>query len=1101
MTTTIETEEGNNPNSTASVKAVVKEEEEEEVMATTTMITTQTTSVLEVVESSVQQQQEEDETDDVVKTAAAMTSITTTTTTVTATETVAQTTTTTTTEAEVEVKDSVVDENMEEETETDVVEETSVTVQENAAPTVDVVDVFVTTHDEESSATDSNDKNTARRDVDDKETEGELLLESSGKATKSSSNSSPLATTTTIAPTINKNNNKNDPIPVWQQKAAHVFANFRTGIALQHHQQHHQQQQHQQHLLQPKQEMKSDKPKEMQDTTKQDAAADTASANGDGDGDSTNVTLAPSTNVDLTPHQTPKEDDTPERKPSTDTANANGNNNLSPCADSHKPSDKNMKEKKTSNNSSPSGVLDLPALLQCLSKEDSADQQMETPKEKKMDNNNDDSDYQTRRPIDIPPLKTDLPFETTQEDGSKLMQQEEQANENQDDTAKIAIPAEKLSPNSSSFLGASLLSSWTRSVSPTHQNSNNNTNDNHHQDDDDDDDQEVAHVFEPHTYQKPTKCDICTGLLVGLWSQGLQCRECGMNVHRGEGSNDHTNCRAEALLQDGGCRRHRQQAILQCQPVTSNDNTSPNNNSNNNLSDAIQQVRQLAREQPNFFQDVKAQIDRDLKSRVKSIIVSKGAEEQRNKSLLRFRNNVVVPTAALLDRIESPQQHSWGGYNKLAYAILMLFHLTTVAMVCVATWMGLSIALWGINNNNNTTDKTERSLVSSHMAAIVYAFHLALASVVLLLRRLILSMHRKSKVLDQFLHEVFSLSAEEDLGMSVHQFATRARLWSRRLTNSTVTMLLVTFFFYRWTHTVMSGTSPGTHSNDVDDTMMDVSDALDDLETTRDSSQSLVNLPDLLWMVATIVLLPTLTSTLHCHRYHHHQSSAAVSSFSTTTTSTHFRIILCLFLMQQAVPSAIASAVGTEESTASGGGTTRMAFGSCHKNIKAANPPIWDVVDKDEHGNAQTLDAWLWLGDATYGPKRSQLETGPDSIASIQRGLVDLKTNRTIGYGPFLERNPDMVVAGIWDDHDFGGNDMGDQMPNKLQRRDLFWEFLDYGTSDANDASSSSRNQPTRWDHQGLYHRIDLEGGRARVLALDTRWFRASHCIPSVALS
>jgi hypothetical protein len=38
----------------------------------------------------------------------------------------------------------------------------------------------------------------------------------------------------------------------------------------------------------------------------------------------------------------------------------------------------------------------------------------------------------------------------------------------------------------------------------------------------DDDDQDVAHVFETHSYQRPTKCDICNGLLVGLWCQGLQ---------------------------------------------------------------------------------------------------------------------------------------------------------------------------------------------------------------------------------------------------------------------------------------------------------------------------------------------------------------------------------------------------------------------------------------------------------------------------------------------------------------------------------------------------------------------------------------------------
>jgi hypothetical protein len=37
---------------------------------------------------------------------------------------------------------------------------------------------------------------------------------------------------------------------------------------------------------------------------------------------------------------------------------------------------------------------------------------------------------------------------------------------------------------------------------------------------DDDDDAEVAHEFVQFTYRKPTTCDVCEGLLVGLWHQG-----------------------------------------------------------------------------------------------------------------------------------------------------------------------------------------------------------------------------------------------------------------------------------------------------------------------------------------------------------------------------------------------------------------------------------------------------------------------------------------------------------------------------------------------------------------------------------------------------
>ena len=59
---------------------------------------------------------------------------------------------------------------------------------------------------------------------------------------------------------------------------------------------------------------------------------------------------------------------------------------------------------------------------------------------------------------------------------------------------------------------------------------------------------ELAHKFKEHTYKSPTNCGICNGLLVGLWSQGLQCETCGLNVHRGEGIDGHDDCRREALL-------------------------------------------------------------------------------------------------------------------------------------------------------------------------------------------------------------------------------------------------------------------------------------------------------------------------------------------------------------------------------------------------------------------------------------------------------------------------------------------------------------------------------------------------------------------------
>ena len=42
----------------------------------------------------------------------------------------------------------------------------------------------------------------------------------------------------------------------------------------------------------------------------------------------------------------------------------------------------------------------------------------------------------------------------------------------------------------------------------------------------------IPHTFVLHTYTKPTKCHFCNKLLVGVFKQGLQCKDCNYNVHK-----------------------------------------------------------------------------------------------------------------------------------------------------------------------------------------------------------------------------------------------------------------------------------------------------------------------------------------------------------------------------------------------------------------------------------------------------------------------------------------------------------------------------------------------------------------------------------------
>jgi alkaline phosphatase D len=150
----------------------------------------------------------------------------------------------------------------------------------------------------------------------------------------------------------------------------------------------------------------------------------------------------------------------------------------------------------------------------------------------------------------------------------------------------------------------------------------------------------------------------------------------------------------------------------------------------------------------------------------------------------------------------------------------------------------------------------------------------------------------------------------------------------------------------------------------------------------------------------------------------------------------------------------------------------RIAFGSCHKN-KYADPRIWRTLQSTHPS------AFLWTGDAVYPPVRNiasleQLETEYDRMLH----------NGTIGYRDFID--DDMEVFGTWDDHDYGGNDRGADMPQRMERAALFWNFL-------------QRSPPPR--RAGLYYSVEWRSGDSavRVLFLDTRWHRQPHCLPSVA--
>ena len=71
------------------------------------------------------------------------------------------------------------------------------------------------------------------------------------------------------------------------------------------------------------------------------------------------------------------------------------------------------------------------------------------------------------------------------------------------------------------------------------------------------------------------------------------------------------------------------------------------------------------------------------------------------------------------------------------------------------------------------------------------------------------------------------------------------------------------------------------------------------------------------------------------------------------------------------------------------------------------------------------------------------------------------------------------LVLGTWDDHDYGGNDMGKDMGQKDERRDAFWKFLG----------------PASWkpeNRHGVFHSITFGEVPRQItlIVLDARTYR-----------
>ena len=153
---------------------------------------------------------------------------------------------------------------------------------------------------------------------------------------------------------------------------------------------------------------------------------------------------------------------------------------------------------------------------------------------------------------------------------------------------------------------------------------------------------------------------------------------------------------------------------------------------------------------------------------------------------------------------------------------------------------------------------------------------------------------------------------------------------------------------------------------------------------------------------------------------------------------------------------------GLSSSTAINSEHYVMGFGSCLTEKR--EQPIWSAI-KEEN-----LQEFIFMGDNVYGDNE---ETGE---------LDDMK----VAYALQREKLPDWLkeikVNAIWDDHDYGKNDGGEEYLFKEQAQELFLNFWQAPLDDP------------RRNREGIYfsEMREIFNLKVNLIGLDTRYHRSA---------
>ena len=153
---------------------------------------------------------------------------------------------------------------------------------------------------------------------------------------------------------------------------------------------------------------------------------------------------------------------------------------------------------------------------------------------------------------------------------------------------------------------------------------------------------------------------------------------------------------------------------------------------------------------------------------------------------------------------------------------------------------------------------------------------------------------------------------------------------------------------------------------------------------------------------------------------------------------------------------------GLSSSTAINSEHYVMGFGSCLTEKR--EQPIWSAI-KEEN-----LQEFIFMGDNVYGDNE---ETGE---------LDDMK----VAYALQREKLPDWLkeikVNAIWDDHDYGKNDGGEEYLFKEESQELFLDFWQAPLDDP------------RRNREGIYFSEvrEIFNLKVNLIGLDTRYHRSA---------